>query len=281
MEIFKQIAPLKSFLKEQRLLRKTIGLVPTMGALHAGHVALIQECKANNQITVCSIYINPTQFNNAVDLQKYPRTFELDSALLEKTGCDVIFCPDNEEMYGNPSTLKFDFGFLDKVMEGEFRPGHFSGVALVVAKLFNIVEPDQAYFGQKDWQQFAVIKQLTEELCFRLKLQSVPTLREHDGLAMSSRNLRLNTIQRLQATVFYKALFAAKSMFRDGASISKIKVVVKEMVEAEPEVRLEYFEVADSTNLKALDNVEQADKPILCIAGYVGDVRLIDNMFLD
>ncbi|HPH46133.1 MAG TPA: pantoate--beta-alanine ligase, partial [Chryseolinea sp.] len=272
---------LKSFLEEQRRERKTIGLVPTMGALHDGHVALIEASKAQNQLSVCSIYVNPTQFNNAVDLQKYPRTFESDSALLEEIGCDVIFCPDNEEMYDKPSKLTFDFGFLDKVMEGEFRPGHFSGVALVVAKLFNIVEPDQAYFGQKDWQQFAVIKQLTEELCFGLKLNSVPTLRESDGLAMSSRNLRLNEKQRPQATVFYKALFAAKSMFRGGESILNVKNSVRKIVETEPEVRLEYFEVTDSKNLTAIGNVQESDKPIMCIAGYVGEIRLIDNMFLD
>jgi pantoate--beta-alanine ligase len=281
MEIFKQIAPLKSFLEEHRRAGKTIGLVPTMGALHAGHVALIATSKAQNHLTVCSIYINPTQFNNAMDLEKYPRTLALDTALLEKTGCDVLFCPENEEMYSQPSSLIFDFGHLDKVMEGKFRPGHFSGVALVVAKLFNIVQPDQAYFGQKDWQQFAVISQLTEELRFGLILNGVPTLREADGLAMSSRNLRLTEIQRPRAVVFYKALLAAKAMILDGKSISAVKDSVKKIVEAEREIRLEYFEVTDSKNLTLLENVEASDKPIMCIAGYVGEVRLIDNMFLD
>ncbi len=281
MEIFKQIAPLKSFLEEHRRAGKSIGLVPTMGALHAGHVALIETSKAHNQITVCSIYINPTQFNNAVDLQKYPRTLALDTALLEKTGCDVIFCPDNEEMYRQPSSLTFDFGSLDKVMEGKFRPGHFSGVALVVAKLFNIVQPTQAYFGQKDWQQFAIISKLTEELRFGLTLHGVPTLRESDGLAMSSRNLRLTDTQRPRAIVFYKALLAAKSMLRNKESISTVKDSVKKIVEAEPEIKLEYFEVTDSKNLTVLKNVEASDKPIMCIAGYVGEIRLIDNMFLD
>jgi pantoate--beta-alanine ligase len=281
MEIFKQIAPLKSYLEEHRRAGKTIGLVPTMGALHAGHIALIEASKAQNQITVCSIYINPTQFNNAVDLQKYPRTLALDTVLLEKTGCDVVFCPDNEEMYRKPSTLTFDFGSLDKVMEGKFRPGHFSGVALVVAKLFNIIQPQQAYFGQKDWQQFAIISQLTEELRFGLTLHGVPTLRESDGLAMSSRNLRLSESQRPRAVVFYKALLTAKSMLRNNESILSVKDLVKKIVEAEPEIRLEYFEVTDSKNLNVLENVEASDKPILCIAGYVGEVRLIDNMFLD
>jgi pantoate--beta-alanine ligase len=281
MEIFKQIAPLKSFLEEHRRAGKTIGLVPTMGALHPGHVALIKASKAQNQLTVCSIYINPTQFNNAVDLQKYPRTLELDTALLEKTGCDVVFCPDNEEMYRQPSILSFDFGHLDKVMEGKFRPGHFSGVALVVAKLFNIVQPNQAYFGQKDWQQFAVISQLTEELRFGLTLHGVPTLREADGLAMSSRNLRLTETQRPRASVFYKALVDAKLRINRGESISSVKDLVKKMIEGEPEIKLEYFEVTDSKNLSVLENVGDSDKLIMCIAGYVGEVRLIDNMFLD
>ncbi len=281
MEIFKQIAPLKSFLEEHRRAGKTIGLVPTMGALHAGHVALIKASKSQNQFTVCSIYINPTQFNNAVDLKKYPRTLVSDTALLEKTGCDVIFCPDNEEMYRQPSILSFDFGHLDKVMEGKFRPGHFSGVALVVAKFFNIAQPNHAYFGQKDWQQFAVISQLTEELCFGLTLHSVPTLREADGLAMSSRNLRLTETQRSRANVFYGALLDAKFRFNKGESILNVKDSVKKLVEAEPEIRLEYFEVTDSINLSILENVESSAKPIMCIAGYVGEIRLIDNMFLD
>lgn len=281
MEIFKQIAPLKSFLEEHRRAGKSIGLVPTMGALHAGHVALIETSKAQNHLTVCSIYINPTQFNNAVDLQKYPRTLESDTRLLEKTGCDIVFCPDNEEMYRQPSTLTFDFGSLDKVMEGKFRPGHFSGVAIVVAKLFNIVQPTQAYFGQKDWQQFAVISQLTEELRFGVLLNGVPTLREKDGLAMSSRNLRLTKLQRPYAIVFYNALLSARSMLKGGESILKVKERVKELVEVDPEIKLEYFEVTDSKNLTVLENVEASDKPIMCIAGYVGEIRLIDNMFFD
>ena len=160
MEIFKKIAPLKVYLGEIRRSGKTIGLVPTMGALHNGHIALINASKAQNSYTICSIYVNPMQFNNPADLQKYPRSLEQDIKLLEAAGCDALFYPDNEDMYEGKSVLKFDFGDLDKVMEGKYRPGHFSGVALVVSKLFNIVNPDNAYFGQKDWQQFAVIQQV-------------------------------------------------------------------------------------------------------------------------
>lgn len=280
MEIFKEIAPLKAFLKAKKLLQQSIGLVPTMGALHHGHLSLIEASKAQNPVTVCSIFINPTQFNNSSDLEKYPRTLDKDTLLLEKVECDAVFCPDSREMYTDQSFLKFDFGSLDKVMEGKFRPGHFSGVALVVSKLFNIVEPDHAYFGQKDWQQFAIIRRLTEELKFNIILHGVPTSREPNGLAMSSRNLRLNETQRAHATVFYRALTAAREALRNGKDITPVKKVVQEMLEREPGVTFEYFELADSKNLNLLENVKASDQPIMCIAGFVGEVRLIDNMFV-
>jgi pantoate--beta-alanine ligase len=280
MEIFKKIAPLRAFLKETRKSGKTIGLVPTMGALHHGHLALINASKTQNSITVCTIYVNPTQFNNPADLLKYPRDFEKDAAMLKKVGCEVVFYPANEEMYEAESHLKFDFGHLNTVMEGKFRPGHFSGVALVVSKLFNIVRPDNAYFGQKDWQQFAIIRQVTEELKFDIALHSVPTLRESDGLAMSSRNLRLNAEQRQHATVFYRSMMSAKELFKRGKDIAFVKRKVWEMIDNEADTTLEYFEVAESKNLNVLEFVNGAEMPIMCIAGYVGEVRLIDNMFL-
>lgn len=281
MEIFKQIAPLKAFLRDLKCRGKSVGLVPTMGALHDGHISLINASRSQNDITVSSIFVNPIQFNNQNDLIKYPRTLETDTGLLESVGCDVLFSPENQEMYPIESVLKLDFGHLDKVMEGKFRPGHFSGVGLVVSKLFNIVEPDQAYFGQKDWQQFAVIKKLTEELNFNIALHSIETLREADGLALSSRNLRLNPEERTLATVFYRALAKARSAFREGKDIHEVQRIVRAFVEQYPGVRLEYFELVDSENLNALENVHQATQPIMCIAGYVGEVRLIDNMFVD
>jgi pantoate--beta-alanine ligase len=281
MEIFKKIASLKVYLEEIRRSGKTIGLVPTMGALHKGHLALINASKAQNSATICSIYVNPTQFNNPADLQKYPRNLDKDMELLGTVGCDAVFCPDNDEMYDGPSVLKFDFGSLDKVMEGQYRPGHFSGVALVVSKLFNIVEPHNAYFGQKDWQQFAVIQQVVRELKFCLVLHSIPTLRENDGLAMSSRNLRLNDRQRQQAAVFFQALRLAQQNLKMGKEIAGVKRLVKETVEKTEGMSLEYFEVAESKSLHLLDQIDGATQPIMCIAGYVGDVRLIDNMFLN
>ena len=282
MEIFKKIAPFRAFLKEIRTPSgQTVGLVPTMGALHKGHLELIRAAKRHNTFAACTIYVNPTQFNNAVDLQKYPRTLEDDVKMLEKVGCDVVFCPENSEMYAEKSQLKFDFGTLDKVMEGKFRPGHFSGVALVVSKFFNIVAPDNAYFGQKDWQQFAIIRQMVEELKFNVTLHSIETLREPDGLAMSSRNLRLTAEQRTKATIFYQALLSAKQRLKDGNDISAVAKEVRDSVALINGVSLEYFEVADSKNLNVLDFVKDAENPIMCIAGYVGEVRLIDNMFLD
>ena len=281
MEIFKQITPLKAFLRDLKCHGKSIGLVPTMGALHEGHITLIKASKARNQVTVSSIFVNPIQFNNPNDLIKYPRTLEKDRKLLESVGCDVLFNPSDEEMYPKESVLKLDFGHLDKTMEGAFRPGHFSGVGLVVSKLFNIVEPDHAYFGQKDWQQFAIIKKLTEELNFNTVLHSVATLREPDGLALSSRNLRLSASERQTATVFYKALLRAKDALQQGKTAGEVKPQVREFVEHSPEARLDYFELVDSKNLNAIENVQQSTTPIMCIAGYVGEVRLIDNMFLD
>ena len=281
MEIFKEIAPLKAYLKAKKQRQNSIGLVPTMGALHNGHISLIEASKAQNQVTVCSIFVNPTQFNNQSDLQKYPRTLDQDTLLLQKVECDAVFCPESIEMYPDRSLVRFDFGHLDKVMEGKFRPGHFSGVALVVSKFFNIVQPDHAYFGQKDWQQFAIIRQLVDELRFDLTLHSIPTSRETDGLAMSSRNKRLNESQRHKALVFFKSLTAAREALKEGRSIEEVTRMVRSIVEQDAEVKLEYFEVADRVNLNLLENVKATNQAILCIAGFVGEVRLIDNMFFD
>lgn len=280
MEIFKQIASLKAFLKDLKCQGKTIGLVPTMGALHHGHVSLIKASQSHNQVTVSSIFVNPTQFNNQNDLLKYPRSIEKDTELLESVECDVLFNPENSEIYREKAVIRFDFGNLDKVMEGQFRPGHFSGVAQVVSKLFNIVQPDHAYFGQKDWQQFAIIQKLVDELSFNVTLHSVATLREADGLARSSRNQRLDSVQREKAPVFYNGLRHARAALNEGKKLNLVKQEVKAIVEQHPDTRLEYFELADSKNLNILDNVDASEQPIMCIAGYVGEIRLIDNMFV-
>lgn len=281
MKIFKEIALLRTFLGEIRSAGKSIGLVPTMGALHEGHMALIQASRMANSITVASIYVNPTQFNNASDLDKYPRTLDSDLAMLQNNGCDVVFCPIDAEMYEEKSIVRFDFDPIDKVMEGKFRPGHFSGVALVVSKLFNIVAPDIAYFGQKDWQQMAVIRRLVTELKFNLTISSVPIVRESDGLAMSSRNRRLTPEQRNQATSLYQALSLARKDLLLGIPLESVKKSVKDHVERQPDMKLEYFELADRMNLTPVNTVNNESQAIMCIAAFAGEVRLIDNMFLD
>jgi pantoate--beta-alanine ligase len=281
MEIFKEIEPIRAYLKSKRQTGFSIGLVPTMGALHAGHLALIKASKAENDITVCSIYVNPTQFNNASDLAKYPRLLEKDSDMLSNAGCDVLFAPANEEMYASVSELKIDFGQLDKILEGKFRPGHFSGVGLVVSKLFNIIKPDVAYFGQKDFQQFAIISKLKEELLFDLKLKAIPIMREADGLAMSSRNMRLNDTERKNALVLYQSLLFAKESLKQGKPWEQIEKSVREKFEAISGAQLEYISLADTVNLNPLNNVSSLTKAVILIAGYVGEVRLIDNILLE
>jgi pantoate--beta-alanine ligase len=280
MQIFKEIGPLKAFLVEKRSQGQTVGFVATMGALHEGHLKLIRNSQNDNSTTICSIFVNPSQFNNPADLQKYPRTLDTDIVQLQKVGCDALFCPEEETMYEKQNFVRFDFGHLDKVMEGEFRPGHFSGVALVVSKLFHIIEPDVAYFGQKDWQQFAILRQLTKELKFNITLKSVSTLREASGLAMSSRNARLSSAQRGKAAIINRVLKDAMQQFKNDKPVSYVKESVKNALERDPEIQLEYFEVADSENLKPLTDVKDSPRPILCIAAFVGEVRLIDNMFL-
>lgn len=280
MEIFKEIEPLRAFLEIGRRLHKSIGFVPTMGALHDGHLSLIRASRAQNDLTVCSIYVNPTQFNNATDLAKYPKTVEKDIEMLRQSGCDVLFLPEDSTMYKREGRLKLDFGVLDKVLEGEFRPGHFSGVALVVSKFFNIIQPNRAYFGQKDFQQFKVINRLVEELNFDIELPFVPTLREPDGLAMSSRNLRLNPEERVKALIFFKSLQLAREELRKGASIDTVKSKVKSLFETTSGVRLEYFEIANAENLTLVESVGNSINCIMLVAGFVGEVRLIDNMFV-
>jgi len=278
MQVFKEIKPLKAFLKDKWNFI-SIGLVPTMGALHAGHLSLIKASKEENQLTICSIFVNPTQFNNPIDLEKYPRNLDGDLQLLEQVGCDVVFAPDRSEMYQNASNIKFDFGQLDKILEGEFRPGHFSGVALVVSKLFHIIQPTIAYFGQKDFQQFKVIEKLVDELKFDIQLKRMPVFREADGLAMSSRNMRLNEPERKKALILYESLLTAKNILTQGKSILHAKDFIKQKWESIAGIKLDYFELADSENLNPLETV--TGKSVLLIAGFVGEVRLIDNLLLN
>ncbi|MEK6476096.1 pantoate--beta-alanine ligase [Catalinimonas sp. 4WD22] len=282
MQIFKNIKSLQHFLDEKRLEKRSIGFVPTMGALHKGHLSLLEEAKKENEIIVCSIYVNPTQFNNTNDLKKYPRDLDHDKDLLKKEGCDVLFCPSDEEMYprGYQTGIKFEFGDLEQALEGKFRPGHFSGVGLVVSKLFHIVNPDKAYFGQKDLQQCSVVKRLIDELFFNTQLVIVPTVRESSGLAMSSRNKRLSEKGKELATNLYSALAVVEKLMKEGKSP---KVALQEGINAlnqHPEIEQEYFEVIDKRNfVEATDSTPKAEIAV-CVAAFVEEVRLIDNILV-
>lgn len=277
MEIFSQIAPLRAFLEQKKSLGISVGFVPTMGALHQGHLSLVSASISENQLTVCSIFVNPTQFNNPDDLLKYPRTLERDIELLQSTGCDILFCPPVNEIYTKDPIINFNFGKLETVMEGKYRPGHFNGVAIVVSKLFNIVQPNRAYFGQKDFQQCKIVERLVKDLSFQIDLRIIPIQREEDGLAMSSRNLRLNEVQRKEALIFYQTLQQSKKQLLNDIPFQKMKNDVVNNFSLK-KIRLEYFELADAENLSELNNV--TDKAILLIAGYIGEVRLIDNLFV-
>lgn len=272
---------LKSFLSEKRSQGLRIGLVPTMGALHNGHLSLVRHCKQHCDLTVVSIFVNPTQFNNSADYEKYPITQEKDIELLRSDQVDVVFTPNKKTLYPTESTISFSFDPLDRVLEGAFRPGHFSGVALVVSKLFNIVNPDVAYFGQKDLQQVAVIKKLNQELNFDIDIQTVPTVRETDGLALSSRNSRLTAKQRDLAPVLSKMMLETKSRLLYGEDIETTMADARLMLEKyRPDIELEYLEIVDSNELTAVKSLSDHQQVSLCIAAYLGEVRLIDNLFV-
>ena len=260
---------------------KKIGFVPTMGALHPGHEKLIENAVNECDITVASIFVNHAQFNNPLDYEKYPKTLEADVSRLEKTGCDILFAPSAGEMYPQLPKVSISFPPLQKVLEAEYRPGHFEGVALVVAKLFNAVPAQVAYFGQKDWQQFLIIRQLVVDLSFDITVKAVATVRESTGLAMSSRNQRLSTDGLKKASVFYRSLKLAQKELLAGKEVNEVKEIVRREIRAIDDVQLEYFEVANNETLELLQRVEGDESTTsLFIAGYIEDIRLIDNIFL-
>ncbi|MCA6074382.1 pantoate--beta-alanine ligase [Fulvivirga sedimenti] len=280
MEVFNQIEPIQEYLQTQRFKHRSIGLVPTMGALHKGHVSLLNACKRDNDISVCSIFVNPTQFNNQEDLAAYPRQWEQDLAILEQEGCDAVFLPEENEMYRDNPRIRLNFGELEEVMEGKFRPGHFNGVGLVVSKLFHILSPDRAYFGQKDLQQFAIIRQLVTDMSFQVDLMCEPIIREEDGLAMSSRNTRLNPQERQTATALYAALKRGASAVLEGKNLDEIRRDNMQWLEDHGIVP-EYFEIVDAETLTPLMNHFERKSVALCVAGNVGPVRLIDNILIE
>ncbi|GGM77086.1 pantothenate synthetase [Dyadobacter beijingensis] len=278
MEVFTSVKSLRQYLDQQLLQQKTIGLVPTMGALHEGHISLIEAAKNGTDIVVCSIFVNPTQFNNPEDLAKYPRTFEEDRAMLEKAGCSAVFAPAVEEMYPEQPVLKINFGELETVMEGASRPGHFNGVGIVVSKLFNIVRPHRAYFGQKDLQQVSVVSQLVRDLAFGLELVICPTVRENDGLAMSSRNRRLSDAERAIAPQIYKILAGACDALLAGEAVNAVTTEAEALFKAAPGFTLDYFEVINIKTLRPVDQIGPEGGNAICVAAFLGPVRLIDNV---
>jgi pantoate--beta-alanine ligase len=276
MQTISTVSELKKTLKA--LPSKSIGFVPTMGALHSGHIQLVKRALAENDLVLCSVFVNPTQFNNPEDLKKYPRTLEADQAMLAEAGCDVLFAPTVEEMYPNMPVLKFDFGNLEHIMEGKFRPGHFNGVGIVVSKLFNMVKPDKAYFGQKDIQQVAVINRLIIDLSFQLELVVCDTIRETDGLAMSSRNRRLSPEAREEAKQIYTSLNLGKNLLLDGQSVDSVHVVIRDFFKSKPNFTLEYYEITDFETLESISEIKVGKRTAIVIAAFLDGVRLIDNL---
>lgn len=277
METIKAIPKLKSVLDGCRQRNAKIGFVPTMGALHGGHLSLVRESIRNNEITVVSIYVNPSQFNNENDLKNYPRNFDKDCEVLAKENVSFVFAPTDQEMYPEPDTRVFDFHEMGTVMEGKFRPGHFNGVAQIVSKLFDVVEPDRAYFGEKDFQQLAIVRQLVVKLGYKIEIIGCPIVRENDGLAMSSRNQLLTKEQRRAAPLIYLTLKAAKAKLLD-ENIETIGQFVKETINKDSHLELEYFVMVNSNTLIPIPFIDPVQPTRACIAVYANPVRLIDNM---
>jgi pantoate--beta-alanine ligase len=276
--LFKHKSELNRYINQLKKEGKKIGFVPTMGALHQGHMSLINSSKLNSDVTVCSIFVNPTQFNDKNDLAKYPRTLENDIILLEQNGCDVLFHPDVNEMYPTDDNREFDFGFLGNTLDGLHRPGHFNGVAQIVSKLFDAVEPNLAFFGQKDFQQLLIVKDLVKQLKFPVEIISCPISREDDGLAMSSRNQLLTTDERLAASRIPKLLELAISLFNQGENLEKINNTIIEEVKKEKLYRLDYFEARNPNNLQSIN--ESNKEVVFLIALFCGKIRLIDNVLV-
>ena len=277
MKVFNFIVDIQRFVEEKHNLGLKVGFVPTMGALHEGHLSLINRAKKENDIVVCSVFVNPIQFNNPTDLEKYPRTPEKDIEKLEQAGCDAVFMPSVEEMYPGKVEDHYDFGDLERVMEGACRPGHFNGVAIVVRKLFEIVTPDRAYFGEKDFQQLAIIKKMVQNLNMNLEIVPCTIVRENDGLAMSSRNVRLNEAERAIAPKIFATLNDSITK-KDVMSPAEMKEYTLTKYAEIKEFDVEYVEITDETNLKSLESWNECDHARIFVALQLGPVRLIDNV---
>lgn len=278
MKVIRTVRELRETMEKHRGQGQSIGLVPTMGALHAGHLSLIERARNENDIVVASVFVNPTQFNNPDDLRTYPRTEEADCKALEQGGADYAFIPTVEEIYPEPDTRVFDLGPVAEVMEGAMRPGHFNGVAQIVSKLFAWTLPTRAYFGEKDYQQIAVIRRMAELEGFELEIVACPIKRHDDGLAMSSRNVRLTPEQRAIAPAIRRTLLESLRM-KPAHSVDDVKRYVTETLDAIDGLRTEYYEIVDSLTMQPIKEWSEAkEAPVGCVTVYCGDVRLIDNI---
>lgn len=277
MKLITTVNELQKAVEVFRSQGKQIGLVPTMGALHRGHISLVEQCLRDNDICVVSVFVNPTQFNNKEDLEKYPRTLDRDCEYLNNAGATIVFAPSVDEVYPEPDTRQFDFGTLDKVMEGKFRPGHFNGVAQVVSRLFDMVKPDRAYFGEKDFQQLAIIREMVKQLNLPVEIVPMPIVREESGLALSSRNERLSSVQKQIAVNISKTLFDSVLWMKSATINETIERVVSTLNAIEG-LKVEYFEIVDGLTLEPVVNWNDSDYIVGCITVFCGEVRLIDNV---
>jgi pantoate--beta-alanine ligase len=280
MLVVKEITELQAIIDHEKKEGKTIGFVPTMGALHNGHISLVETATQQSNYVIVSIFVNPTQFNDKKDLINYPRTLERDLKLLDKTSCNLVFSPDTNTMYPEKDNRQFNFGQLETVMEGQFRPGHFNGVAQVVSKFFEIVKPDKAFFGLKDFQQLVIIKALVKQLNLPIEIVPCPIVRENDGLAMSSRNQRLTKEQRHNASHIYKTLCEARNKAHT-MSVKELKQWVAETINQNEFLETEYFEISDDEELNPIKDWNSPLNKVGCIAVQCGEVRLIDNIVFE
>ena len=280
MKVINKTSDLQAIIKQFKNNGKSIGLVPTMGALHKGHLSLVKNSISNNDITVVSIFVNPTQFNNQNDLASYPRMVDKDLELLQTVGCDVVFAPEADDIYSKSETdsrFEFDFEGLDKVMEGKFRPGHFNGVVQIVSKLFDLVRPDRAYFGEKDFQQLAIIRLMTRRYNLPIEIVPCPIVREDSGLALSSRNSLLKDNEKQVAQHIYAVLNESRQ-FVPQTEVEELKQCVIAAIEQKPELKVEYFDIVDGHTLKSIGKWDEYDYVVGCITVFCGNVRLIDNI---
>ena len=277
MNIYKSIEDLQAFVEAERAKGLRIAFVPTMGALHAGHLSLVRRALTECDRCIVSVFVNPTQFNDPRDLETYPRTLEADSTLLASVGASALFAPEVSTIYPKEDTRTFDVGAVAEVMEGRYRPGHFNGVMQVVSRLFDIVRPDCAYFGEKDFQQIAVIRAMVRLIGSPVEIIACPIVREADGLALSSRNVRLSAEERREAPQIYRILSESRSWAKE-MSPQQVIERVTEQINAVPHLRVEYFEIVDTDSLQPIASWSDSPAPHGCITVYCGEVRLIDNI---